>query len=120
MLDYAGGVRRAARTLREHGWCQHDTADGPKRCAGGALTDAFGITRPDQTLPVAVMDAVNEVAREQYPERCGRVPLSGGYLSETVNFNDHRDTRVADVIAVLEKAAVRLEEATWPLGPRTG
>ena len=50
------------------------------------------------------------IIKEQYPERLiGRL-LAGGPDSVAFTFNDHRDTRVDDVVKVLEKAAVQIDE----------
>lgn len=50
---------------------------------------------------------MNEVAGEQYPERAV-YNLSDMY--SFANFNDHPDTTEDEVVAVMEKAAVRFDE----------
>ncbi len=51
---------------------------------------------------------MDEVAVEQYPDRVGLSPLA--YSSKFAEFNDHPDTTEDEVVAVMEKAAIRLDE----------
>lgn len=103
----AGQVREAVRQLELRGHCKGISEDRDGRvCAAGAVALACGsmIDEPARS----VMRVLDEVAAEQYPDRIRSGPERYRLV---VLFNDHPDTTVAEVVAVLEKAAARLEEA---------
>lgn len=59
------------------------------------------------------INAVKDIIRDQYPERCndsGGVPITSTNFP-IPNFNDHPDTIFDDVRVVMEKAAIKLDEA---------
>lgn len=104
-------IREAIRVLSRTGWTKDTfTDESGRHCLQGALYEAHGICAVDDRQvgrPVTGelagdLRLVNEVIREQFPERTGGVGAS--------QFNDHRHTTVDDVIAVMEKAAVRKDE----------
>ena len=104
-------IREAIRVLSGSGWTKGTFTDGAGRhCLQGALFEAHGICAAgDQQVGRRVsgelatdVRLVNEVIREQFPERVGGVGAS--------RFNDHPDTTVDDVTRVMEKAAVRKDE----------
>jgi hypothetical protein len=99
-------VREAARRLPGH-WYQGDVSDHKDNYCG--IGHVFEASK--EVLGVIDMDAVgvalramDAVAVEQYPERVKAV------MRDFASFNDHPDTTEAEVIAVMEKAAVRLDE----------
>ena len=95
-------ARRAAALIREHGLCRGKVRDEQGRlCMYGALHDAAGCIVPDVT------EMVQQVITEQFPDRV----LADRFCVISL-FNDHPDTTVEDVIAVLEKTAAQLEEST--------
>ncbi len=104
-------IREAIRVLSRAGWAKDTFTDGAGRhCLQGALYEAHGICPVDTRAAVrpvsgelaADVRLVNEVIRDQFPERVGGIGAS--------RFNDHPDTTVEDVVKVLEKAAVRKDE----------
>lgn len=104
-------IREAIRVLSRVGWAKDAFTDGAGRhCLQGALYEAHGIYpvdtralgRPVSGELAADVRLVNDVIRDQFPERVGGVGIS--------RFNDHPETTVEDVIRVMEKAAVRKEE----------
>jgi hypothetical protein len=104
-------LREAIRVLSRAGWTKDTfTDEAGRHCLQGALYEVHDV-RPfdDRNLgrPVAGdlaadVKLVNQVIREQFPERTGGVGIS--------RFNDHPDTSVEEVVLVLEKAAVRRDE----------
>lgn len=104
-------IREALRVLARGGWTKDTFADEAGRhCLQGALFEAHGwspLSRRGTGRALAGELAadvrlVNEVIAAQFPERFGGVGAS--------RFNDHPDTVLDDVVAVMEKAAVRKEE----------
>ena len=53
------------------------------------------------------INLMSEVAKEQYSER---IDPDNRHTCKFAQFNDHPDTTEAEVIAVMEKASVRLDE----------
>ncbi len=104
-------IREAIRVLSRAGWAKDNfTDEAGRHCLQGALYEAHGICpahtrdvrRPVHGELAADVRLVNEVIRDQFPERVGGVGIS--------RFNDHPETTVEDVIRVMEKAAVRKDE----------
>lgn len=104
-------IREAMRVLGRAGWTKDAfTDESGRHCLQGALYEAHGtcavddqqVGRPVTGELARDLRLVNEVIRDQFPERAGGVGAS--------RFNDHPQTTVDDVIAVLEKAAVRKDE----------
>jgi hypothetical protein len=110
-------IGKAAKNVKGH-WFQEAYYDGDGNfCGVGHLAKAyaeehgldvsevFGGTFWGEILEIKkVMD---KVAGEQYPERA----LDGdSIVPHFPFFNDHPDTTEDEVIAVMEKAAVRWEE----------
>lgn len=92
-------VREALDLLRRDGWCKGKGFDEKGRhCIVGA-----GIS-----VHYSAEDALalHAVAREQYPDRIGWTTLASAAA-----FNDHAETTFEDVERVMEKAALRLDEA---------
>jgi hypothetical protein len=87
--------------LREHGWLQVEFGD--RGVPGPACLMAL-YSRKDILSP-STYRVMQAVIAEQYPERWY------GYSETVMGFNDHRDTTFADIERVLEKTAVRLDEA---------
>jgi hypothetical protein len=106
-------IRKAIEVLARKGWTKDSFTDGAGRhCLQGALYEAHGLEPFSAVrvgLPVseamsADLRLIHDVVAANYPERFGGVGVS--------RFNDHPDTTLADVVCVLEKAAVRRDEAT--------
>jgi hypothetical protein len=109
----AADFRAAAEVIRVRGHCKNTLQDGAGHvCLVGALMDVLGdgfdvggVFWSDglaDTEPV-----LTAVVAEQYPDRIGGEYCDHAYVA----FNNHPDTTPDEVIAVLEKTAVRLEEA---------
>ena len=92
--------REALRVLAERGWCKGrlESSDGRRCLVGAAAAGVVG----HQIDWMEVLGNIRAVAQEQFPER---------RAVGVVDFNDHPDTTLEDVIAVLEKAAIRRSEA---------
>ena len=97
-------IRTALSTVPGN-WCKFQLTNSEgKHCGIGHVIMAYDpMVHGNLGSHDAVVEMV-KVAKEQYPER-----LSEDYPVYT-DFNDHPDTTEADVIAVMEKAAVRLDE----------
>ncbi len=104
-------IHEAIRVLTSKGWAKDTFTDGAGRhCLQGALFEAHGflsmdtrnVGRPVAGELAADIRLVNEVVRDQFPERVGGVGIS--------RFNDHPETTMEDVLRVMEKAAVRKDE----------
>lgn len=103
-MDEINGARAALEVLRRDGWCKGKwTAPTGEHCISGAAIEAG--TSLYQPGPhgdcTSFGHALYDVIDEQFPDR----PMS------VVGFNDHKDTTFADVELVLEKAALKLDEA---------
>jgi hypothetical protein len=98
-------------------WAQHAYSRGGRFDSQMCLMGALGqVTHNNPTFwkgrskdaRSATVRRLASVIAEQYPER------TGGYKSPgciVVAFNDHWNTKHDDVVAVLEKAIVREQEA---------
>ncbi len=104
-------IQEAIRVLSRKGWAKDTFTDGTGRhCLQGALYEAHGVCPLDSRNVgravtgelAADVRLVNEVIRDQFPERVGAVGIS--------RFNDHPETTLDDVIRVMEKAAIRKDE----------
>lgn len=112
----------AASRLPGH-WMQGNVSDDNGNfCAGGIiesiLEEKYGLTHlgqqpqttwieKDEEL-VARLSLLSKIAVEQYPDRLDtRCPDS---IWAVADVNDHKDTTEADMVALLEKAAVQLDE----------
>ncbi len=103
-------LRRAAEMIRKHGHCKHTLRDMQGQlCLVGALcvVDDY---RHERWLNLKA--ALEAVLAEQFPDRMGLVYKSPfeDSMREIVGFNNHKDTTPDEVIAVMEKAAARMEE----------
>lgn len=105
-MDHSSKViRTAIDIIEEKGWVQH---------YGGDMEHGFCILGAVETIfptygrtSATEWKALIEVIEEQYPDRCQGVRMNP--LNITL-FNDHPDTTKAEVLAVMEKAAIKLEE----------
>jgi hypothetical protein len=88
-------VRKVLDYLDKNGWYQGDMfcPDNESACIKGAMvgSNVFG-----------VLDIIRDVVEEQFADRINWQP----HVDPIVQFNDHPDTTYADVVMVLEKAAV--------------
>jgi hypothetical protein len=103
-------LRAAAEVIRVRGHCKNTLQDRNGHvCLVGALMDVLG-DRCGVFWSEGLADVepvLMAVVTEQYPDR-SVVKYGGGH--NYVAFNNHPDTTPDEVIAVLEKAAARLEE----------
>ncbi len=104
-------IRSAIDVLVRRGWTKDAfTDEAGRHCLQGALYEAHRLALPVENQPGRPVPArlaedlrlVNEVIDAQYPDRFGGVGAS--------RFNDHPETTLADVLRVLEKAAVKRDE----------
>jgi hypothetical protein len=97
-------IERAARNLPGR-WHKGSLTDNNDNWCGigHVLVEAESVD--EATEARKFMDAV---ASEQFPERA--VVLEGGVKGTFAMFNDHSDTTEDEVVAVMEKAAVLLDE----------
>lgn len=101
MSDTATVLRKAAEYLSTHGLHKGDIGEegGPRCLVGALLSSTYG--------PVhEARDILASVVEEQYPDRLAR----DAFRTHEVQFNDHPDTTLPEVLSVLEKAAVRASE----------
>lgn len=98
-------IREGIEVLGKYGW--HQGGFGNKR-VGFCLLGAVKESRISYNDTISIFHTeeyfiIRDVILEQFPER----------LQKTVDivplFNDHPDTKVEDVIMVMEKAAVELD-----------
>lgn len=102
--DLAAVSESALSRIASHGWVKFvsasDGEDGPM-CLGGVLTyvltGAVGFN--SQQIPVYIKTA--QIICDQFPDRVTHPFANIDTL--IVNFNDHPNTTLADVCAVLEK-----------------
>jgi hypothetical protein len=108
----------------ENGWTQGQMHiyDGVSvlgsRCLMGAVQAVTSYSMvTDMRTPIPAIHVVcgllATVIREQYPDRILDVPAHSGHgigVDVIMEFNDHDDTTLDDVTAVLEKARLRAEE----------
>lgn len=108
----ANRIREAIELLARKGWAQgRFTDESGRHCLQGALYEAHGCQPRTPGRLGHVLDGelaadvrlVNETIAAEYPERMGAVGVS--------RFNDHPDTSIDDVVRVLEKSALRRDEA---------
>jgi hypothetical protein len=95
-------IDRIQARLEEDGWHQGSSKDYDTGavCLARALSDETGMARRNNYKWAEGYGALILTIRELFPERgnCG-----------IVGFNDHPDTTIEDVQAVLERARVRAE-----------
>lgn len=97
-------IREAAKRL-PGAWYQGEMSspDGTKCCGLGHVGNVLGSSYSNEFLDAwSIMD---KVAEEQYPDR-----VFNSDLAMFPAFNDHPDTTEDEVVAVMEKAAVRWDE----------
>ena len=99
-------IREGLKTLPGH-WHQGGWRNGAgDQCGGGHVRSVIAKEFGEHTEFFRSMDLVfkimGEVAYEQFPERAE--------VASFFRFNDHPDTTEAEVIAVMEKAALLLDE----------
>lgn len=106
-------VRDAMDLLREHGHCKFLLYDDAGRmCLVGALNLAhaetkYGVFFNKQRPHLA--NILLQVTEEQHPDRfSGWDDYGAGY----VWFNNHPDTTLEDVLSVMDKTAVLLDETS--------
>jgi len=92
-------------------WCKGAFRKGDSRCLTGAICFA-SVNRDADSAPMgfSAWFAVDDVIREQYPDRGLDLTQHTGLCVSIPAFNDHPDTTWADIDAVLDKAARRLDE----------
>ena len=119
--------RDAIQVLYQRGWTKGVVCDQDGSvCMNGALAIAVGIdiTQGDERVygdlerdVPEVLERVCSVLHEQFPERVEREADERAWVTQPMTvfrFNDYcspvDETQFADVVAVLEKAAVLAEE----------
>jgi hypothetical protein len=103
---------QAAQYLRECGWIKGELGGeygGPACLVGAceAVSDYYLFTEHYQFTEQRVVPILNKIVEEQYPDRLFDDEED---LVPAARFNDHPDTTLDDVVAVLEKAEVRYNE----------
>lgn len=97
-------IREGAKNLPGH-WHKGSMRDGKGNfCGLGHVQNVLINDKIEFGKAWAIM---NQVAHEQYPDRISENDLGPCAFAE---FNDHPDTTEAEVVTVMEKAAVRLDE----------
>lgn len=92
-------IREAMNNLSGH-WYKGGLSDGNgNNCGLGHVLRVSGSTYD------AARCIMNNVAYEQYPDRSNFDNLKG-----FASFNDHPDTTEEEVLAVMEKAAIKWDE----------
>lgn len=96
-------IAEAVKNLPGH-WFQGDFGDWEGNyCGFGHLQNVY--IENGQQCDQATFDLLNDVAGELFPDRAAY-----GAIFSFPAFNDHVDTTEEDVVAVMEKAAVRYDE----------
>lgn len=111
-------LRGAVEQLHEHGWCRHSYRDLSNRlCALGAIQMAqFGCI----TIASECSSLYTRASRALYEEleaQFGSLPDTPAPVARSLPpeviisaFNDSRVSRVEEMIAAMEKAALKCEE----------
>lgn len=109
-------LRIAAELLRTKGHCKNTLQDTQGRfCLFGAIMEATRLTTSLEDLRLwddalrVVNPVLAGIAEEQFPER-SECRYYASPSTPYVAFNNHPDTTPEEVISVLEKAVVQLEE----------
>jgi hypothetical protein len=110
-MTYSDTLRSAADLIRTGGLARGQLKDGQgAHCVVAAIL-AVGASSNDgwSGLDTGCWERLDRLAGEMHPDRAHH---EGGspHTSRLVNFNNHPDTTAEDVITVLEKAAIALEE----------
>ena len=103
-------IREAMGIMAKRGMCQYTQLDYSGRvCVVGAVNLAAdgrtGHLPKKGSQSYRALLLISEVAKEQFPERA--YPA----MEYPSPFNDHDNTIIDDVLRVMDKAAVRLDEA---------
>ena len=114
-------IKRAAEIMRTRGmakWVQVDR-DGSV-CVAGAMNMAArehhavysAVSTPTWNMPLHgnAWKMLDTVAREQYPDRVGDAAVLRYVQYPVVDVNNHPDTTIDEMLLLMEKAAVRVEE----------
>lgn len=102
--------RDVAAVLQEKGWQKgalKNNATGERCLIGACIAAGLRVEFDQEVNPYNLLE---EVVAEQYPDRTVPMPYYGLGSWRTVAFNDAPETCLEEVLAVLEKAQVRLEE----------
>jgi len=109
-------IHKGERTI--HGMCLGAMLDKVAFEQRVTRDVSFSWESADGQIPQSPLaEAIGKVIVEQYPDRLGFGPEVQTYIAlkgerfAIVPFNDHPDTTPADVVRVLEKARLVLEEA---------
>jgi hypothetical protein len=112
-------VRDAQALLAKKGWTQNRSEDVNERhCIGGAITcvtfgvEAF-IELAESKCPLTMLDAVNDRANALRRGVESTIAEQYGEPMAIETWNDYPGRIYADVEAVLEKTAAKLEEPQW-------
>ena len=106
-------IREAIKNLPGHWYKGHMTDNKGNYCGLGHVAKAYGFSDDqidnesfgcDESPLLSDFNLLHEIAGEQYPDRA--IDL---FTTFTL-FNDHPDTTEDEVIALMEKAAVRKDE----------
>ena len=114
-------IRDAISVVTERGMAKGTTLDDSGRmCVGGALSFALtgdhnegwvhSLAHDTDNAWGQAMRTVGDVAKEQYPERINEPLFGSNCWHDAQSFNNHRDTTPLELVTVMEKAAVRLDE----------
>ena len=101
-------IHQAAELIRRRGHVKGSYQTDKGFCAVGALNFVGVREIVSSGQQSHDGDVVADVIREQYPDRVN-LPCRTGFAA-IVRFNDHEDTTQDEVVAVLEKAAIKLDE----------
>lgn len=103
-------VRKAIENLPGH-WYKGGLMDGDGNfCGLGHVSNALAEETSQNARYVdMVYKMMSEVAKEMYPDRINAYVDEAG-MCAFPSFNDHNDTTESDVLAVLEKVAIKLDE----------
>ncbi len=107
-MNGANVIRKAMSNLPGH-WHQGAyTDDNGNYCGFGHIGQALDEAEElEEYERQAMYSTLHAVAKEQYPERTGKRPVT--LLTGFPCFNDHPDTTEEDVLRIMDKAAVELE-----------
>lgn len=97
-------------SIEQYGWWRGEIQDGTPKCLLTGLVNLYsGHLSSYSGEYHADRQALTDVVREQFPDRLG--PVLSTYKPDVAQFNDHPDTTWADLELVVEKAAIKRQEA---------
>jgi hypothetical protein len=115
-MDVRDALRGAKEVLLNEGWCKYELVemdgDQPRYCISGAIGLTVGGMTRDGSMP----DRTNKKDWDQAMAYLNAtLQVEGSYTPSAVEFNDEVAEDVDDVVALIDRALLRLEAPDWRL-----